>query len=192
MRNNIYELVYGNDTSEDNEIDLLNAEPPSNALILACRQIHDETTGIYRSSYREFWSQSTFSLPYAQLRNNYQRRLQRHRSEDLQHITQFQISMKAAALGALKSAPTIPVYYKLVRPNVWYAYTEIEGKKRIKRYWYHTAVRPGQHSWKMFDSEESLIMWLEAVPSSGRTDLVSQIGYFISGFPMTEALTPHE
>ncbi|CAK1356834.1 unnamed protein product [Cercospora beticola] len=181
MRNNIYELVYANDTSEDNEIDLLNAEPPSNALILACREIHDEATGIYKSSYREFWSQSTFSLPYPQLRNDCQRRLQRHRSEDLHHITQFQISMKAAPLGGSKRAPTIPVYYKLVRPNVWYVYHKIEGEKRIKRYWYYTAVRPGDHSWKMFYSEKSLFAWLEVVPSSGRSDLVSQIGYFISG-----------
>lgn len=41
LRNRIYDLVLSSSVT-DEEVDLLSARPPSNALLFVCRQIHDE------------------------------------------------------------------------------------------------------------------------------------------------------
>ncbi|KAK4895327.1 hypothetical protein LTR27_006670 [Elasticomyces elasticus] len=60
LRNEIYELAF---TMElDKQIELFSAVPPSNSLILTCRQVCDEAAGIYRQAYRAFWTMGHFML----------------------------------------------------------------------------------------------------------------------------------
>ncbi|KAK1059684.1 hypothetical protein LTR74_012415 [Friedmanniomyces endolithicus] len=59
LRNHIHGMVF---EFPAGEINLLEADPPSKSILLACRQIHDEATGLYKSAYRSYWTTSHFEL----------------------------------------------------------------------------------------------------------------------------------
>lgn len=60
LRNNIYELAFTSD--QEGPIEFCKAAPPSNALLLACKQIHNEAVQIYRAAYHRYWSTSEFVI----------------------------------------------------------------------------------------------------------------------------------
>lgn len=60
LRNNIYESVF--DFPENGMKTLYANAPFSKSLILTCREIHDEAAGIYKSTYRKYWSTSHFTI----------------------------------------------------------------------------------------------------------------------------------
>lgn len=58
LRNRIYELCF----VKANEVNLLEAMPPSKALLLTCRQIHDEARLMRRRAYRDYWFKTRFFI----------------------------------------------------------------------------------------------------------------------------------
>lgn len=59
LRNRIYNLCFAEPAKE---VDLLEAQPPSRALLCTCRQIRDEARLMHRKAYREFWSNTRFFI----------------------------------------------------------------------------------------------------------------------------------
>ncbi|KAK5698512.1 hypothetical protein LTR17_023604 [Elasticomyces elasticus] len=62
LRNEIYELVFNEQSDEP--VELLKAQPPSNALLLACHTIYSKAGLIYKHAYREYWTGTAFTLTY--------------------------------------------------------------------------------------------------------------------------------
>ncbi|KAK3622221.1 hypothetical protein LTR22_024881 [Elasticomyces elasticus] len=60
LRNEIYELVFDEQSEEPTE--LSSVKPPSKALLLACHAINTEATLIYKHAYRRFWTETSFTL----------------------------------------------------------------------------------------------------------------------------------
>jgi hypothetical protein len=55
LRNHIYTFVFALETSDDGSIKLDGAtKPPSKALFMTCRRLHNETRAMYRAAYRSF------------------------------------------------------------------------------------------------------------------------------------------
>lgn len=179
MRNNIYELVYAIDTSEDNEIDLLTAKRPSNALILTCRQIHNETAKIYKSSYRDFWSKSSFVL-HTEWQIDYlnpersENHLQCLRAQDIQHITRLELRLHRSH-GCTPHSRV----YTLLWPNAWRSRYEIRDVSYRGHYYYLGRGQHGGPRWYEFVSEGALTYWREQDRSGDRIDLVYQINHII-------------
>ena len=113
LRNNIYEFVYTRDTSKDVKVDLRTATPPSSALLLSCRQINSEARSPYRSSYRKFWTETSFVLEAA-CAETIHKNISRIHGEDLDHVMSLHISLPGVS-GPLRSE----VAYDLVRKNLW-------------------------------------------------------------------------
>ncbi|TKA62058.1 hypothetical protein B0A55_11036, partial [Friedmanniomyces simplex] len=59
LRVEIYELVFGRPAGP---VDLLHAAAPSNALLLACRQTHNEARALYQDAYRRYWPETDFTI----------------------------------------------------------------------------------------------------------------------------------
>ncbi|KAM3425690.1 hypothetical protein BST61_g7627 [Cercospora zeina] len=171
-RNNIYELVYTNDTSKDNKVDLLKAKPPSNSLIRTCRQIHNEAAAFYKPSYRDFWSHSYFTLRVSH-REDFKCDLHHLRSEDLQNITRLKLCLRTSLSRR---------YYDLICVNGWRAYYMIEPTKRVEKYWYYETGLDGYPAWESFDSKRALISFHEYAPLDQHTDLAYQIQYLMEPY----------
>ena len=60
IRNAIYDLVFLPNIAEP--VELLEATPPSKALALTCRQMHEEAKLLYREAYQKFWEEAEFVL----------------------------------------------------------------------------------------------------------------------------------
>ncbi|KAK4950903.1 hypothetical protein LTR10_010896 [Elasticomyces elasticus] len=63
LRNASYELVF--DEQSDEPVELLKAQPPSNALLLACHTIYAEAVLVYKHAYRGYWTGTAFTLLYS-------------------------------------------------------------------------------------------------------------------------------
>ncbi|KAK5678600.1 hypothetical protein LTS10_009044 [Elasticomyces elasticus] len=62
LRNQIYELVFNEES--DGPVELFKAQPPSNALLLACHAIYSEAALVYAHAYRKYWTKTAFMLTY--------------------------------------------------------------------------------------------------------------------------------
>lgn len=60
IRNRIYELVIEPEVLDT--VDILQAKPPSKALLLTCRQVYNEARLIHQDAHRKFWSCTRFTL----------------------------------------------------------------------------------------------------------------------------------
>lgn len=56
IRNHIYELAFTTTAHNGDEVDLLSCQPPSAALLIACRQVREEAAGLYELAYCRFAS----------------------------------------------------------------------------------------------------------------------------------------
>lgn len=65
LRNAIYELSFADDNEANAKINLLQAKPPSNALLLTCRQANQEGKEIYRDAFRKYWTGTNFVVEQA-------------------------------------------------------------------------------------------------------------------------------
>ena len=57
LRNIIYSNLY---SSAERPTDLFTAAPPTNALILVCRQTYLDARGLYRHAHRRYWTDTRF------------------------------------------------------------------------------------------------------------------------------------
>ena len=63
LRNYIYDDVFTSSLpAEGSQVDLLTATAPCKALALTCKRTREDSSLLYRSTYRRFWSQTCFSL----------------------------------------------------------------------------------------------------------------------------------
>jgi hypothetical protein len=60
LRNAIYEYIYP--VSEAEDVDLLTATPPPDAILSTCRQVYEEAISIYREACHHYWSRNRFRL----------------------------------------------------------------------------------------------------------------------------------
>jgi hypothetical protein len=62
LRNKIYEFAFTTPAETGEDIDLFTSlgSMPSTSLLLACRQIHYEATGIYKESCHRYWTTGNF------------------------------------------------------------------------------------------------------------------------------------
>lgn len=58
LRNYIYELIF----ATPDTIDFVDACSPPKDLVLTCRRLHTEMTGLYKEAYRAYWSETTFEI----------------------------------------------------------------------------------------------------------------------------------
>ncbi|KAK4628634.1 uncharacterized protein CLAFUR5_04634 [Fulvia fulva] len=66
LRNTIYELAFTPDHHEDEDVDLFEAKPPTNALLTACSQTYNEAAQIYKEAYRKYWTTTPFRITSVQ------------------------------------------------------------------------------------------------------------------------------
>ena len=92
LRNRIYELAFIADTCD--KIDLLNANTPSNALLITCREIYSEARSMYKYAYRSLWTLSAF---FADVREGTLARVSIATAKlneiDMEHITRLDLSL---------------------------------------------------------------------------------------------------
>lgn len=96
LRNRIYQLTFP-DTPD--EVDLLNANPPSKALLLTCRQAYQDVRFMYRKAFCDFWSQPRFfiRLPPNEITTISALKIKaaaaRFKEDDLAHVQVFRMQM---------------------------------------------------------------------------------------------------
>lgn len=89
LRNRIYELAFAHDSEKD--VDLLKAQTPSKDLVLTCRAIYAEASGVYKQAYRDFWTTSRFQMQMQQKETDAIAKLQALADADLDHIRTISI-----------------------------------------------------------------------------------------------------
>ncbi|KAK4496208.1 hypothetical protein PRZ48_012188 [Zasmidium cellare] len=62
LRNRVWEFAFAPD--DDSEVELAEATPPSKNLLLTCRQIYDESYGLYQPAYRDYFRTTKFRITY--------------------------------------------------------------------------------------------------------------------------------
>jgi hypothetical protein len=89
LRNKIYEYAFTTPADADEEeIDLLESPDhvPSKSLLLACRKIHEEAAGIYKDSFRRYWTEGNFVVEVAGA-YNFRKYISELSFDGLDHIT---------------------------------------------------------------------------------------------------------
>ncbi|KAK4619600.1 hypothetical protein CLAFUW4_11571 [Fulvia fulva] len=97
LRNNIYELAFTSD--QEGPIEFCKAAPPSNALLLACKQIHNEAVQIYRAAYHRYWSTSEFVIDILEsdLTDDEKAAIRRIHPQDVERIPSLILTNHTAA-----------------------------------------------------------------------------------------------
>lgn len=71
MRNRIYELVLTSQSESTAKVELLEAEPPSKALLLTCRQFYEEAKQMHQVQCREYWSSTSVDISLPVMEHTY-------------------------------------------------------------------------------------------------------------------------
>lgn len=93
LRNGIYELAFETRRKDGNPTNLRRPKPPSKALLLSCRQVHQEARGLYLEAYKRYWEEGpfefafTYSLRKKMLRKRHLDRL----GGNLEHIKDMRV-----------------------------------------------------------------------------------------------------
>ncbi|KAK4496212.1 hypothetical protein PRZ48_012192 [Zasmidium cellare] len=71
LRDEIYKLTFTPDHDEGKEVSLVDAAPPSKAVLMTCKQAHAEAAKLYKAMYQDYWRKTTFQItPDRRLRND--------------------------------------------------------------------------------------------------------------------------
>lgn len=65
LRKVIFKLVFTTDDTHGKDRDFINlteAQPPSNSILLTSRQFHAETRDLYKTAYRNYWKTNDFAI----------------------------------------------------------------------------------------------------------------------------------
>lgn len=95
LRNEIYILAFA--SSDDGRgVRLINAAPPSKALVMTCRQAHAESAKLYKAMYREYWRTNKFSVTICKSsdpRAGLTDRVPSDRARDINHIEHLTVRL---------------------------------------------------------------------------------------------------
>lgn len=61
IRNRIYDYVFTNNGGEG-PVEVFKFSPPSNNIIMSCRQVYQEARELYKAAYRLYWSENDFNF----------------------------------------------------------------------------------------------------------------------------------
>lgn len=91
LRLDIYTLTFDIDHSQ--EANLLEAKPPSKALLITCKRAHAEARAIHSQAHRNYWMGTKFIIPDGRREHTVHEinALQRIYSQDLHHIAHLRI-----------------------------------------------------------------------------------------------------
>lgn len=103
LRNEVYKLAFASD-DDSKGIRLIDAAPPSKALIVTCRQTHAESAKLYKAMYRDYWRTNKFLIEES-VSYGYQSRLTDHvpvnRAMDVDHIEHLTVILDMTSLNPL-------------------------------------------------------------------------------------------
>jgi hypothetical protein len=136
LRNEIYQFCF---TSDNDDVDILNAIPPSPNLLLTSHQIYHEAWAAYEEGCRDFWRLSNWYIDYHSWYL-----MGQMRSENLAHVRELKLLVPEKQLDALSADG-----FTLRTKTILHKYLRVPRDQPVARYrtsdgrWVCSAERPG-------------------------------------------------